>query len=475
MSFSALALEPMAPAHEALYYHDPNRSGFISILARLESNRLQQRSHMISDLPKRIAEYAAHHRDAYISQNEFRKPNRQVVNLLRLTSHFIDLDTYRVQALANHSPESLTEHVLLSLYDMGIPEPSLVVYSGRGLQLKWLLERPIPAGAAPRWKAVQDSLWRHLEQLGADQNSLDISRVLRIVGSVNERSREVVRITHTNRLPALGGTLLPNGVVAYPFDLFADTVLPRERQVLVGRLHRKNDGSTRVAANENAFAVSTTEVHTTSPEKAHTRGSPALALSASQLAWDRLDDLRTLFRLRGWSGGAPAGQRNTPMFLAACFLATSQVTTDLMSNLIVLAREFVPTWTNAELRSCVSSALSRAAAAGQGELVEYNGEAVTPNYRFSNDTLIDWLAISAAEQCQLKTIIGDEERRSRDRERKAAQRREEQCLTREQYEARAELRKVEICKLRENGMRVPDIAAQLGVSVSMIYKTTACP
>ena len=51
------------------------------------------------------------------------------------------------------------------LTDEGIPPASLVVHSGRGLYLKWLLKSPLPQAALPRWNAVQRELVSRLVRL----------------------------------------------------------------------------------------------------------------------------------------------------------------------------------------------------------------------------------------------------------------------------------------------------------------------
>lgn len=51
----------------------------------------------------------------------------------------------------------------------GVPRPSLIVYSGRGLQCKWLYDKPIPRKALPRWDAVQRELVQKFAQYGTDK------------------------------------------------------------------------------------------------------------------------------------------------------------------------------------------------------------------------------------------------------------------------------------------------------------------
>lgn len=72
-----------------------------------------------------------------MSQAEFIRPNRRVVNLLRLGLLFTDLDTYRIPALAGRDHNSGRLSVVFCAKE-GVPAPSMLIYSGRGIQAKWL-------------------------------------------------------------------------------------------------------------------------------------------------------------------------------------------------------------------------------------------------------------------------------------------------------------------------------------------------
>ena len=103
-----------------------------------------------------------------------------MVYLLRLNLCFVDLDTYKTPWKV-YPPDALANIVRGFCQDEDIPDPSLILFSGRGLQVKWLLERPLPRAALPRWNAVQKQLVAILERFGADSGARDASRLLRLV------------------------------------------------------------------------------------------------------------------------------------------------------------------------------------------------------------------------------------------------------------------------------------------------------
>ena len=74
-----------------------------------------------------------------------------------------------------------------------IPATNYIIDSGRGLALIWLINK-VPSNALPLWKAVQEYLYNQLKEFGADRQALDATRILRVPGSINSKSKTVVSI-----------------------------------------------------------------------------------------------------------------------------------------------------------------------------------------------------------------------------------------------------------------------------------------
>ncbi len=177
---------------EASLYHDPERFGFFSILYR-DTHRTEQHSYRLP-LMAEVIRLLPKDRDTWISQAEFVVPNRRIINLACLTSLFIDVDCYKIGI----DPQRAQGLLLLKCEDDGMPMPSLVVQSGRGLQVKWLLDKPLARQALPRWNAAQRALVEMFLYIGADPAAKDASRVLRLVETVNTKSGEVVHVSWAN-------------------------------------------------------------------------------------------------------------------------------------------------------------------------------------------------------------------------------------------------------------------------------------
>lgn len=74
-----------------------------------------------------------------------------------------------------------------------IPATNYIIDSGRGLALLWNINK-VPSQALPLWKAIQEYLYHQLKEFGADRQALDATRVLRVPGSINSKSKTVVSI-----------------------------------------------------------------------------------------------------------------------------------------------------------------------------------------------------------------------------------------------------------------------------------------
>ncbi len=393
-----------------------------------------QRAYRLGDMPK-VIEALDQERDTWISQAEFIKPNRRVVYLLRLNLCFVDLDTYKTD-WAGTPPESLSNRVRGYCLDEGIPSPSLILYSGRGLQVKWLLERPLPRAALPRWNAVQKQLVAVLALFGADPGARDASRLLRLVDTVNTRSGERVRVLWVNDQAG--------EVKHYNFEYLAETILPLARETVRDERKVKTERRLTVIPGNKTGNLR--------------------AFSGRQLAWDRLEDLRTLAKLRGWiKHGVPHGYRSKYIHWCLNFLLLSGAvhSSQLFQEAQALVREVCPDFSK-EVRSVLSTLYRKAQAYEAGEKIEFGGKEYPPLYTPRNSTLRELFDIQEAETPYLKTIITPAEAAERHRERNR------KAMDRATYLETAEQRRAQARLLRAGGSALRQIAETLGVSVDAV-------
>ena len=440
MACAQLELELFDASEEAACYHSIERQGYFSLLVANGANsRKRQESYRLGLMPQVLSRLDRTH-DTWLSQAEFFVPNRRVVNLSRIGLLFADLDTYRTP-LKGLSPERQADALQLCCNDEGIPPPSLVVFSGRGLQAKWLLERAIPRPALPRWDACQRALVERLGSLGSDIAAKDASRVLRLFETVNSKSGEICRVIHVN----CGADGEP---VRYNFEYLAECLLPLSRWDIEARKTRKERRS--------------------QPQLRLVPGGwtgGLRALNTRRLAWDRLEDLRALRRVRG---GAHEGERMKFLLWELNFLMLSGAvhSTRMYPEAAALAKEIDPAWGyhSAELMTLYA----KAKAWNAGEMVEFNGKRYPALYTPRNDTLISLFRITDDEQRQLRTIISRSIVLERDRRRHEVKRRAAGAVERSEYLDAAQERRTRAQELRKQGMSVRAIAKDMGIPASSV-------
>lgn len=388
---------------EAECYHDPRREGYFSILVANKDGKTQ-RSYRLSLMPTVLARLDPK-RDSWLSQAEFFCPNRRVVNLARIGLLFADLDTYRMPWAHGRTPERQVDAVLYHCAQEGIPAPSLIIFSGRGLQAKWLLDGALPRQALPRWTACQKHLIERLDGLGADPAARDASRVLRVVNTTNSKSGEICRVIHVEQGP-------DGEPIRYNFEYLAECLLPKARWEIEEGRRRKEQRRLKVLEGGRTGGLRT--------------------FSGRKLAWDRLEDLRTLAMLRG---GVQEGQRMLHLFWRLNFLLLSGAvhSSQMYHEAVALARELDPSWgyKSAELQTLYAKAKAYEA----GEQVDFGGKRYPPLYTPRNQTLIDIFQITDDEQRRLRTIVSRDIAAERHREREKVRRRAAGAVDRESYEA----------------------------------------
>ena len=289
--------------------------------------------------------------DVYISMSKFYKPMRRIENIKELTCNFIDLDTYNTK----FTNTQILMNLESNYFNKVIPTPNLIIGSGRGLTLIWLIER-VPYMALPLWKAVQEYLYSQLKEFGADRKALDATRVLRVAGSINSKSGTRVTILekyeYKYTLREIQREFLP--------DLDENRNKKKGRPKKVVYVHRERS-----------------------------------------LYQGRILDLVKLCELRNYD---VKGHREIILFLYRYYLCYFyEDEQNALEDVLELNKEFIQPLSEKEVIRATGSA-------------EKVFKAKDKQYKYKNETLIELLEISEYEQTHMKIIIGKEEYKRRDRE-----------------------------------------------------------
>lgn len=451
---------------ETANYLDASRWGYYSLCCQPKQHSKEfrgafQRSYPLFTLPE-ILKQAGNdkHGDYWITQAVFSQKNRRKANFAHVGVAFVDLDYYKVRKLADLPPEAVLELVLKRCQDWNIPLPSLVVDSGQGLQVKWFHEK-LPKCALPRWEYLQAWLNQILLDLGADTGAKDISRILRVVQTVNQKNGGVVRVLWQQN-------------TAFTQD-------PYSFNELIESVYQAHIVHCR--------PVFTTALKTSKGKKLKAKVlefDSRKPFSEDNLNWTRLCDLQRLNELRG--GDMGDGLRE-PMAFYQCNFFALRYSHELALNPLdnwhefySLCRQVAPHWDNAKIRAKTSNLYQLTRDDADGKTVEFMGKEYRPLFTPKNNYLIDLFGITDDEQRKLKTIISKqekqrrkdlhqqtegykEEHRKRNKELQKAKRREAGIKPREQYLDKAKARRLlAIAAFQEGGMSQREIAEKLGVS-----------
>ncbi|MBQ9071702.1 MAG: DNA-binding response regulator [Bacilli bacterium] len=370
--------------------------GWITKAEISKNKEFSQWHYLVGDLLKQDFDKE----NIYISMSTFYKPIRRIETIKEIGSLFIDLDTYNTQ----FTKTQILMNLEYNYYNKSIPTPNLIIDSGRGLTLVWSIEK-VPYIALPLWKAIQEYLYSQLKEFGADRKALDVTRILRVPGSINSKSGTRVSILEKHE---------------YKYTL-------REIQ---------NEFLPYLDENRNKK-----------------KGRPKKVVYIHRersLYQNRILDIVKLCELRNYD---VKGHREIILFLYRYYLCYFyEDEQKALEDVLELNKEFIQPLGERELIRATSSA----------EKVFKNKD---KQYKYKNETLIELLEISEYEQTHMKIIIGKEEykRRENIRVKKVYQ---EQLKSQGKLTEKEKIsqRRQKIKALLEEGLLQKDICTILNIS-----------
>lgn len=436
---SALTSVPVGGVHEtALAYgvhgltpQEQSRFGYMAVLNRGADSKLRQSMYHVSMLPEVIS--AAERMrlpDFYVSNALFASlRSRRSWNVKSMQLCWVDLDCYAQEIVPT---DEFVETLLARAHFAGIPHPSHIVSSGRGLYLKWLLDKPVPDTKKEDWKLVQKMLTQLFVDLGADVKAIDAARVLRVVNTVNGKvsgtdgrgDRGLVRVVwDSNR--------------RHSFETLFDAVNLFDEQTTIAIQKAGAKVGHRVGAN--AFvpnfklpAGSCGDVgyltdYTNGRQdkmvrwgKGEKKGRFDMPLSLA-----RALDLRDLAIMRcqaGGSRGIPEGSRDLFLFWLVNLFAQGGVinsgnvydeVSDLIRAFDGVGLQEPHGFLHPQQSGSLNTLINRIKASEAGHRVRFAGGEWDPRYTPSNDYFINVFGITSDEMPGLRTIIDQNEKRAR--------------------------------------------------------------
>lgn len=405
------------------HLYDESTDGYIQIFNLDENKKAKVYNTKVNGL-RDIVEEIEEQLDFFITPNTFFKPQRQVNNIRQFRALFMDLDT-------GEGDKQFAAYKVFELAEEGlIPRPTMIVDSGRGIHVYWRIKNA-PYQALNTWQELQDLFYTKLKPLGADIRATDGARILRLPNTINSRNNVECRVIWQD-----------NEAEYSMYDLREEYLHEKYKKSIA----KINKTDRKIVANAffNSYSLHIT----------------------------RAEDLETLVKLRN---GNMNGSRNMALH---CYAYWKGIYIRDIEKLTKIVEEFNNSFSkplkDSEVRAvlrCIPKAIDKFLEYEQGIRCGLNkrvtkGMKDKGGYWYKNETLIERLDITEQEQRELKTIIGTRVKYDRKNEKRNKARRNENGLTNKQQEI-VDL-KVEILKLKEEGLSLRAIAKQLNKSLGSI-------
>lgn len=415
--------------------HEGN-DGWIALCTIPEDGKFTQHHYKYDDLIQALEFIEIdENMDCYFSVNSFYVPKRLLENVRQIRALYADIDCHHLTtAKAKHTIDDTILCFKIPNVEKQIPYPSLIVKTGRGLQLYWLID-DLPKQAVPLWQLVQDEITDRLravvEELKLNvkvDNVSDIARILRLSGTNNTKANKMASLEVQNSKK-------------YRLDELTDDYFPTLK--VLGEPKKKK------------------------PSQSVEKGRIHHLYNLYSLHYARLQDIVKLRELRqGDVGGDECRRRIVFLYRywGCCYLQDT-----------LQARELALEFNKGFTKPLPSKTVIRETESAEkayfewlsGEKVLINGQAYRKGYNYRNSTLIRWLEITPEEQREMHTIISTEEKYRRKNAKRTD--RDSSGLTAKQRE-RLE-RDKRILAMHEQGLSNCEIARRVSITEGTVRYT----
>lgn len=383
---------------------------YIGIMGELQLLECIEYDHFKEVLNKYSGYY-----DIYATQNTISNTyTRTNKDVLQLRTLYIDIDKI-------NNTDKIIELINNLVKDKVIPEPHKIIFSGRGLHIKWFIKDY--AGTSQKninvWSRLQNYLIKifknSLKSMGeVDKRVKDPARVLRIEGTINSRSNKVVKCLVNNKHEL--------------FDLYElyNTYTPYKPQEATEQKKSKN--------------------------------GIKLLKSKETLNYGRLKDLEKILELREYN---LTGIRNSfLMFYTTYYILVndSNYEETLQEIKVVASRIKSKKYTSfAELKSFVRNGLKKVKEHKEGHKVLPKSE-----------TIIEWLDISEDEQRELITLKSKKIKKENNNAQRRNKRRNEDGLTLREQKKQETIKSIKA--LKQQGLNNTEVAKKLNMNVRSVRR-----
>jgi len=366
--------------------HPPNGVGKVSFVLIRSRDDTITKTYSVDTAP--IVVDALLDESTYVSLNRFHGP-RSGKRLAQINALYLDLDVHTLLG-SNQLPDEWADRLGSELNAKKLPQPSVLVSTGRGLAAIWLLE-PLPAKARPRWSSTMRALIGLFGHMGADSACSDCARVFRVPGTINLKAGREVR--------TMDGTLR-----RYDFDVLSDSIFTASGRPTRRELKEREKKAKVPTASENRRGL-----------------TPKARFNMIARDLDRI--------VVQWGGRVPVGHRNTYLHLVATCLTHTVPASEIDSQVRRIAALAVPDLSDHEIAGVVKSAETKAQEACSSD------PSLDGRLHYSGAKVAELLNISDTFACELglEQVFSNTERARRKASREKERRQVQGAYLREEW------------------------------------------
>lgn len=414
-----------------------------------------------SDLYKYKELYGKTHNN-FLSTGTYKTPYYSKFNIKEMKRLYIDIDTS--SNLYQMNKEELKELATALLEHEEIPEPSIILFSGHGLQILYNLKN---ANDIPLWQRYENAIVNKLESVLEE-----ISRnTLTNLGSLIELSGiHVDSIKDPTRILRVDDTIN----IKYSEPVMAEVLHENNKTYTLSELKKYEVFSDLVPCTPyNALNITEKDLKAMGKQELNDtlKGTnEKLKYFLETRIYTRLADLETLIKIRN-KNGVTSGYRNN---LIAIYLTTlvnlGYKRNEIIDELTRVNQTFKEPLSKAELYQWINSSIG----ACKNEQDEYK-TLHKAYYKYTTKRIMEKLNITEEEQEGLKIFINRRIRNKRDYAKNGtkykAKRRKKYAQATENKRTSKEQRNKEIVELSKQGLTQREIALKMNIGLGTVNRT----
>ena len=397
----------------------------------------------------------------YISMAIYNAKRRTELHVKEMVWLYIDIDC-ELKPLTLEESQALTTAILER---EDLPEPTLIEFSGHGLQIFYNLKN---ATNIPLWKLYQNEIVENFKYILDEIQKHALTELSNLIESSGIHIDALKDVSRVGRVPDTANVKYKNNTV------YSREIYKSNKVYTLEDLHMyKVFENVPTYEPYNVYNVTNTELKEMREQaiKSNTKGvSQKLRYYLETIIATRIEDLETLIEVRN-RNGITDGYRNKLVFIYTATLSSLGYSKqDAWEELEILNKLFIQPLSTKELNNCLNTCYEKKLRAFKNDMRVLE----RTYYKFKTQTIIDMLDIAESEQEELKILIGKKVRNRRDWRKNGikykAKRRKKYAQATESKRKSKEKRNKEIVELSKQGLSTRAIAEQVGLNHSTVVR-----